>query len=505
MTTFVSFVDLKGNPIEVNSTPTISSLGAASRGVLPDGVEAATVITWTTGQKLTVQGTVAETIAAFTAAVPQAPLPSQIAFTTFDPGVGTPHRWNVAFANAMFRQAVAPYQLLIDGHFVFDQSVAITLPMTIIGNGSDYSKLEFVTKGNSGIHIQLLAQNTSISGILLTGPDPFTGSDIGMLVQGARCTFSNMVVQNWGGIGISVNAAVPTGNGNECTFNKIQFSLCGNSQTDQNGSNAGFYTKSSDANGCLIIACDASDCRRGFYEASFLGNNYIGCSVEACNDRFVTVGPVTGFGFVTEGATNGSVFLAPYMEEDSQSDINNACIIIGGRGSNRGTSMWLKNHTVVEYLGAAGFEYTDPSNNQLRQVGSQIGSTEDGIAHYFAATSEGQLVADIRLRYGMVTNLSNWWALSGGPSDNADLIRFAGGTTWIPHDYKVGLNGNRECVRPSIVDMNPPQDGLPWAVGDRIRIQEPAPNTPSTYRVVAVSGGGVPTLAVESTLGPALP
>jgi hypothetical protein len=137
-----------------------------------------------------------------------------------------------------------------------------------------------------------------------------------------------VLIQNFSGCGIHLEAYVPNSNANSCSFTNV-FS-CGNDQH-------GFYVNSSDSNGCLFSnCCSYSNKLNGFHETSFLGNTYIGCTTESNGER----------GFYHEGGVNTSTFIGCYTESNQKpSYFEPAATVIGGMHAagldNKSTGMYL--------------------------------------------------------------------------------------------------------------------------------------------------------------------
>lgn len=433
----------------------------------------------------------------------------------FDPGAQDPRRWNTAFEAAMVQQGIKKYQLLIDANYQLTERVTLTLPMDVRGIAG-LAKLSWTNTGNAGMFLLQAAGESRIDTVTFDGPDPFTGeADIGILIEAPRCIFTNLLVSNWGGIGVSVNADINRGsNGNENRFTNVQAVLCGNAKNHQDGTNGGFYLTGGDSNGCLFLSCDATDSRRGFFDHSFLGNTFIGCSVEGCNTRFTNpTDPVVGYGFLTQGPSTRSLFLGCYSEGDSTGVVNDPAMIVGGYPANRGNAVIYSGRGVTEYLVASGFPYTDPvvippGPTPNRQVAVQIGGDETGTVMVFTAQNPSTglpVVYPTRLKFGKRAGLENWWQLNYAELDSGDVMRFRGNQLWLPNDVVRGASGRRDAWAPSLAEANTngPTDGTVWAVGDRLNINQPVANAPSTYRCMSVNELGVATWAVESVVNAA--
>lgn len=137
-----------------------------------------------------------------------------------------------------------------------------------------------------------------------------------------------VLIQNFSGNGMNLEAYVPNSNANSCSFTNVF--ACGNSQH-------GFYVNSSDANACLFSnCCSYSNGQNGFHETSFLGNTYIGCTTESNGLR----------GFHHEGGVNASTFIGCYTESNQlPSYFEPAATVIGGMHAagldNKSTGMYL--------------------------------------------------------------------------------------------------------------------------------------------------------------------
>jgi hypothetical protein len=383
--------------------------------------------------------------------------------------------------------------------------------------GTTGAEMAWSVSGDAGIEIQPSAAGTAISFVALTGPTPFDGqADIGLLIHGARCIFSNMYVSNWGGIGISVNADINLGtNANECSFTKVQLVLCGNSLAHQTGSNAGMYFNGGDSNGCTMIGCDATDSRRGFYDSSFLGNTFLGCSVEGCNDRFTKNpnDPTVGYGFITDDGNARSQFFGCYMEGDSQGDIILPSMVFGGIVSNRGNATTFTSGAVTPTL-ALSRSYVNPIDGVPTEAAVALGAigSEAGLVESVSVinTSTGIPIQEpMKLYWGKHAWTPDWWTWTYAGLDIGDFMRMKKAQLWFPGDLYLGyLAGTNYGMRQVIGGANPSvvpdsaQNGEPWRVGDTWIVATPAPGAPSSYRCTSVDNLGVPTWKVDRRVDP---
>jgi hypothetical protein len=428
----------------------------------------------------------------------QAPGPTATrTLASFDPGPQDPRRWNTALESAEAAMAVDPFVLLIDATYSLTEQWVLSRQMIV--TGAQIGSLQWTVSGNAGIRIPHAASYTSIEGLGIGGPHPFYGAfDVGMLIEGARCRLNRVVFSNWNGIGLHLDAAVQSGtDANQCVFYDLIVALCGNNLGIQDGTNAGIRLVGGDANGCLFSGCVIVDCRRGVLDQSFLGNTYVMCTVESCNDRFTKNpnDPTVGYGFITTNANARSTFCGCYTESDSESDVVRPAIIVGGISAdqpNRGTA---------------------PRIGQGIYPGYGIGSDVGGV---FMGTADG-IPADNLIAYfstGLALPVYTVYGRSGRPwfSWNyanlgvGDIWRWKPYGVWTPYDFHRGdpnslVGGLREVVAADTASAAT-SDGLPWQVGDRLIIRAPASGQPSTYRCTAVDGQGVPTWKVESTVAP---
>lgn len=358
-----------------------------------------------------------------------------------------------------------------------------------------------------GAHTGLRWQRDDAYGL---NPTPGTFADIG----GPRCSGENLAFVNWGGRGISIVADIHQGtNANECHFNKVQLILCGNALTQQDGRNAGVYLDGGDSNGCMFLACDATDCRRGFYDSSFLGNSFIGCSVEGCNDRFTKnpQDPTVGYGFITDDPNARSTFVGCYVESDSESDVNYPAFVIGGLFQGRGNATAIGAGGAGPTFAGSGAPYVDPISGEVLQtattMGGQPGTPSCALAFSVVNRTTGiPPQQPTRLLWGLRAAIPDWWRLNYAGLDDYDILRWRQRELWFPNGYMRGYpagGDSRGMREDTAADINfaSPSDGGTWVVGDRVTILQPAAGQPSVYRCTAVIAG-VPTWKVEARLDP---
>jgi len=434
----------------------------------------------------------------------------QIPFTDFDPGPNVVNRWNVAMAAAQALAATTPFVLVIDGSFNFEQAVTITVRMSMLG-ALRFSAFTWSVTGNAGMTVATSAESSQFENVRFSGPDPFNGqADVGLHVTAPLCIGTGLVFENWGGIGLYVDGDVTRGsNANEGLWVKCSASLCGNALAHQTGTNAGFYTDGGDSNGNVFVGCDATDCRRGFFDSSFIGNAYVGCSAEGCNDRFVKnpSDPTVGYGYLNnEVSASRLSYYGCYAEGDSECDLNHLATVSGAM-PNRGNATIRGGHGVAPYLGAAGPVYYDPFapgpvNVPNRQVVTTIGGDQDASCLSFTAYQAGgsPVLLPTSLKFGFRAGLVDWWQLNYGNLSAGDLMRFRGNQLWFPNDLRLGATGRRVAWFDTIADAiaTGPSDGGAWAPGDRVNINEPASGQPARYCCTAA--GSPATFVVESTL-----
>lgn len=414
--------------------------------------------------------------------------------SSFDPGVGTPHRWNVAMTAALAAQQLEGFTLLIDGAFSFNQQIVIGAGT--IMRGLPGHSVSFPTIGNAGFWLQVGAQQSTITDLYVLGPHPFAGQDDAFLVNGGRCTFARMAIANFGGTGFRNEGNFQVGtNANENRYADIQFGLIGNGT--QNGKNGAMYFAGGDSNGCLVSACHANDCRRGFYDNSFLGNVFIGCSAEGCNDRFTKPpqDPTVGYGFVSVGVSSRMSMLGCYVEQDSECDVNVPASIIGGLiGAARGNTPILFSWGNGSFFGAAN------PTGALTQIGSgNAGYPVDamlsmqapgGHATYFVYNRPGR---------------AGWYSMNMANLDIGDIIRWketqnAGPDIWFPTDVTYSPAGVK--VGWGTPGAGPTNMLDAWGVGDRL--MHPSPGVGDVWGWVCTQAGSAAT-AVWKALGTVAP
>lgn len=435
---------------------------------------------------------------------------SGIPLTSFDPGSGNPRRWNAAFEAAMAQMAIAPFALLIDGAFVFTEKITIYSPAVVRGSGSVISRLSFTTVGNAGIMIAANSGGSSISGLTLVGPNPFVGHDNGITIKSALCSFTDLVINNWSLRGISAQASVPQSDANECTFQQITMNLCGHGgapagQPDETG--AGIYLDSSDSNGNLLLKVQFFDCRKGAYDSSFLGNTFVSCSAEGCNNRFdvPTPNPIVGYGFGTDDPNAQSAFVGCYTENDSVCHINSPSVVFGGAVGNVGSALFISSQGA--YPGIGGYSYDTKNGWTTKGTIGNDNLTNTVLAIEVRNTSNGTyVVLPTRMIYGRAG--SGWWSWNYGALDEGDVFRFGGPQTnkdqfWVNKDLFLGDPPIRIGVYASLAAAisTGPRNGPPaWQVGDRVMVYQPQPGQPSSYCCTSASPL---VFVVETTLGAA--
>ncbi len=111
-----------------------------------------------------------------------------------------------------------------------------------------------------------------------------------------------------------------TGNANQC-----QLISC----ISLNAPEHGFYIDGADANACSVVGCDAfQPVVNGFYEASFLGNSYVGCHASATSGT-------SCYKAVAPAGVNRSSFVGCYAEAGGtlEWDVASPSIILSPKGA----------------------------------------------------------------------------------------------------------------------------------------------------------------------------
>lgn len=142
---------------------------------------------------------------------------------------------------------------------------------TVWGNGTRF----YFPKESMGIVILRTGSKKSgtyqegiIENIALIGSGNTNEWMDGVVIRG-RVTLRGVYIKGfYHGIGISCNI----NEGNDCSGSYIEKCFMAEN------TNSGFYVQGTDANAMTILSCDSRDNGAwGFYDASFLGNNFIAC------------------------------------------------------------------------------------------------------------------------------------------------------------------------------------------------------------------------------------
>jgi hypothetical protein len=415
----------------------------------------------------------------------------------FDPGVNVAKRWNVAFEAAQQAMVVDPFILEIDGSFAFAEYVNLWTRMSVRGGDAAVSRFSWTTVGDAGIKIRGSAARTTIRGMYLGGPSPFVGGDAGLLVGGALSRFDDIIAENWSGFGLAFSGDVSVGtNANNCDVSAVTTVMCGHGGAkdglpikNQSGLDigSGFYFAGGDANASTLLGCKAFDCRKGFLDAGFLGNVFIGSSGEGCtNKEDAGWTPQTSIGtsFQSVDPNCRATLIGCYAEADSPARMNAPAMIYGGMLDNIGTALQLRPDGV--HGGFPASNLVDPSFVAKATLGSIQSGEALSLLVYNALT--GQTIADKHaLQFGQ--SAAGWWAMNYANATRVDAFRFQQGKFWAPNGIYLSRNGTPRGmwlhVVPSLqVALDNPSL---FAIGDRVMIAEPLPGDPSEY-VLTASG-----------------
>lgn len=125
--------------------------------------------------------------------------------------------------------------------------------------------------------------------------------------------FATNVRLMYGGLKVRAGAAMVgggdpvAGNANNCLFQNV---------VSSSAPEHAFFFNGTDANACTIIGCTAIDMNEiGFWDASFLGNSYLGC----CSDGGAG-GAVSAYKLSNPVGTNTSMFASCYAENSFTGD-----------------------------------------------------------------------------------------------------------------------------------------------------------------------------------------
>ncbi|MEA3013514.1 MAG: hypothetical protein QOD42_2059 [Sphingomonadales bacterium] len=177
-----------------------------------------------------------------------------------------------------------------------------------IANGGTYDPAMSSKAGNgSGSASFSVFQDLAIE---IDGTRP-TGLDYGIWTAGrvfaTNVRFVNCGVKVRAG-GPTVGSGAITGNANNCVFQN-----CISSYSPEHG----FIFEGTDANACAIVGCTAYGAQQfGFYDASLLGNSYVGCCADGGG-----ISAVSAYVHRNVIGTNSSLFSGCYAESNFAGDI----------------------------------------------------------------------------------------------------------------------------------------------------------------------------------------
>ena len=186
-----------------------------------------------------------------------------------------------------YESAVLQFDVSSDTEaYAFARTIVLQKPVTLRGGGpggrSTYaSYLTFPAdttgiqiKSSGGVAPNFRGDNVLIEDLVLVSLGSST-TGYGVLMQG-RAKLENLWITNFGSHGCAVIASTgdtPSTNANIFWLERV-------ASTSNKGH--GIYIDGADANAGTIISCDASsNLGWGFYDASFLGNTFIGCHTDA--------------------------------------------------------------------------------------------------------------------------------------------------------------------------------------------------------------------------------
>lgn len=405
---------------------------------------------------------------------------------------------DAAIVAAVKHAALAgPFDLVFGAkEYVFAHAWEITAAINIVGAGRDATQLRWTTEGNAGIRVRPGAGRVTGRGFSFTGPTPWSGADVGLLLERPLCSFDDVRAVNWSGQGFRIEGHLgdqPPTNANLSTITNAEALTCGHggAQAGQpNEMGAGVLCIGSDANGGMLANISLRDCRVGGFDASFLGNTWL-AGAEGCNNRFDQgVQTPTPCGFKTNNRNTRATFLGCYTEADSEAEVLYPSMIFGGLFGNRGDAL------MIGPLGAQGAMpavsvYKDAAGQSLRMTATLGGGPAEGLSFLVGDAVSGAAVCRPQaFRYGQ--SVPGWWALND--IGIQDAFRWLASQLWVPGDLMLGQNGAPNGTR--IAFGNPawskPRDGGEWRMSDRILADNPQPGQPSEWVCVAPGDAQTP-------------
>jgi len=406
--------------------------------------------------------------------------------SSFDPGPNSAKRWDVAFEAAQVARSFGPFVLEVDGVYALAERLVLRKQMTIVGGDPSCSQLIFTTVGEAGIKVTRPAAESSFHSLRIRGPSPFLGADCGLQINGALCVARDLILENWSGAGLACIGDVTNDtNANGCDFSNVRAVACGHGGAPDGqpmSTGSGFYFVGGDANASALVGCKAYDCRKGFLDASFLGNSFVACAAEGCTNRFDRQPTTTvGTSFQTVDPNCRSSFTGCYTEADSPGRVNLPSTIRGGFFINIGTAL------VEPDVGAAGrfpvkHVSTDEYTGRATTVTSELGGDQPGAAMSFAAADQ---ITGMPLVYPTIIRFNEYyraWMAQWANLDNGYLFGFSERDFWV-NNLRLGNRMLRVFVAPSLEAAlaSGPSDGKPWAIGDRVMVETPSAGDPASY------------------------
>lgn len=184
----------------------------------------------------------------------------------------------------------------------------------LVGIAAGYSKLhDFMLKSDYGINHSLPPHTASIK----------HGIEINHIAEIRNVSVSNFEGDAFHLYGIEPNT--DPSRSHEYDTATVSFSHLEDCYAIENGNN-GFYTEGPNANSCSFIHCDSRDnMNYGFYDHSFLGNNYVTCMTHANGSS------QWGGSFLADQATSACVFTGCYVELGQRApSVTGRSVYLGG-------------------------------------------------------------------------------------------------------------------------------------------------------------------------------
>ncbi len=222
------------------------------------------------------------------------------------------------------------------GIYDFSSKIIINSKIEIYGDGGNvfsttqFSKLRFnfANLTDEAILVNANVGNVKLHDLVVQGSFGVTG----MTVPNTTSTkhginaYSPITVKNITVLDFEGNGYNLYGDINVVASSNVSHSILENCSAIENGNN-GFYIAGGDANGVDFIHCDSRDnIGYGFYDKSFLGNNYTGCMTHHNG-----VKNNHGGSYIVIDDNSSCVFTGCYVEGDQTIPTLNArSIYIGG-------------------------------------------------------------------------------------------------------------------------------------------------------------------------------